>query len=93
MQRVEELDDKTYTDHFENIQSTNWQNMRWKPPPANKNNPNHIGWRVEFRTMEVYWLPLPSPPPVPGLDGSFFDLRALSVSGPPPVCPHESLRC
>ena len=37
------------TDHFENLQSTNWQHMRFKPPPAD----NDIGWRVEFRPMEV----------------------------------------
>ena len=34
---------------LQNIQSTNWQTMRFKPPPANSN----IGWRVEFRPMEV----------------------------------------
>ncbi|KAF7547229.1 hypothetical protein G7046_g9061 [Stylonectria norvegica] len=45
---LQELDlDKT--DHFENIQSTNWQHMRFKPPPAD----NSIGWRVEFRPMEI----------------------------------------
>lgn len=43
------LDDTTNSDHFENIQSTNWQTMRFKPPPANSD----IGWRVEFRAMEV----------------------------------------
>jgi glutamate--cysteine ligase catalytic subunit len=37
------------TDHFENLQSTNWQHMRFKPPPAD----NSIGWRVEFRPMEI----------------------------------------
>ncbi|GIY57581.1 glutamate--cysteine ligase catalytic subunit [Caerostris darwini] len=42
-------DDEEDTDHFENIQSTNWQTMRFKPPPPNSS----IGWRVEFRTMEV----------------------------------------
>ncbi len=36
-------------DHFENIQSTNWQTMRFKPPPPGSS----IGWRVEFRAMEV----------------------------------------
>ncbi|KAI6782099.1 Glutamate--cysteine ligase-like protein [Emericellopsis cladophorae] len=45
---LEELDLKK-TDHFENIQSTNWQHMRFKPPPAD----NSIGWRVEFRSMEI----------------------------------------
>lgn len=28
-----ELDDSVYVEHFENIQSTNWQTCRWKPPP------------------------------------------------------------
>ena len=37
------------TDHFENLQSTNWQHMRFKPPPHN----NDTGWRVEFRSMEI----------------------------------------
>lgn len=41
--------DLTKTDHFENLQSTNWQHMRFKPPPPN----NDIGWRVEFRSMEI----------------------------------------
>ncbi|CAH0393430.1 unnamed protein product [Bemisia tabaci] len=41
--------DETDTDHFENIQSTNWQSMRFKPPPANSS----IGWRVEFRPCEA----------------------------------------
>lgn len=45
---LEELD-LNKTDHFENIQSTNWQHMRFKPPPAE----NNIGWRVEFRPMEI----------------------------------------
>lgn len=64
-----EQDDTTSTDHFEvrlhpvdviwiahivntvlqNIQSTNWQTLRFKPPPPNSS----IGWRVEFRSMEV----------------------------------------
>jgi len=43
-----EIDDSKDVDHFENIQSTNWQSVRFKPPPSDK-----IGWRVEFRTMEV----------------------------------------
>ncbi|KAI3385076.1 hypothetical protein SNEBB_009795 [Seison nebaliae] len=37
-------------DHFENIQSTNWQTLRFKPPPAGSEN---IGWRVEFRPFEL----------------------------------------
>jgi glutamate--cysteine ligase catalytic subunit len=51
---VEEVDDETQTEHFESIQSTNWQTVRWKPPPP-RNSPNapHIGWRTEFRSMEI----------------------------------------
>jgi glutamate--cysteine ligase catalytic subunit len=41
--------DLNKTDHFENLQSTNWQHIRFKPPPAG----NDIGWRVEFRPMEI----------------------------------------
>ncbi|KAF8322226.1 glutamate-cysteine ligase catalytic subunit [Clavulina sp. PMI_390] len=44
-----DLDDEKSADHFENIQSTNWQTLRFKPPPAQA----PIGWRVEFRSMEV----------------------------------------
>lgn len=54
------LDNATETDHFENIQSTNWQTVRWKPPPplppVGKNGERtspHIGWRTEFRSMEI----------------------------------------
>lgn len=36
-------------DHFENLQSTNWQHMRFKPPPPG----NDTGWRVEVRPMEI----------------------------------------
>ncbi|XP_068244548.1 glutamate--cysteine ligase catalytic subunit [Palaemon carinicauda] len=42
-------DDRREMDHFENIQSTNWQTMRFKIPPVNSD----IGWRVEFRPCEV----------------------------------------
>eukprot|EP01133_Synstelium_polycarpum_P004382 gene4382-5127_t len=44
-----EIDDSKNADHFENIQSTNWQTVRFKPPPP----ASDIGWRVEFRPMEV----------------------------------------
>ncbi len=44
-----DLDDAASMDHFENIQSTNWQTLRFKPPPLG----GQIGWRVEFRSMEV----------------------------------------
>jgi len=42
-------DNSKDSDHFENIQSTNWQSMRFKPPPPD----SPIGWRVEFRPCEV----------------------------------------
>lgn len=42
-------DNNESMDHFENLQSTNWQTMRFKPPPPG----GRIGWRVEFRSMEV----------------------------------------
>eukprot|EP00761_Pharyngomonas_kirbyi_P000677 gb/GECH01000677.1/.p1 GENE.gb/GECH01000677.1/~~gb/GECH01000677.1/.p1 ORF type:complete len:615 (+),score=87.57 gb/GECH01000677.1/:1-1845(+) len=44
-----DLDNAANSDHFENIQSTNWQTVRFKPPPPNSS----IGWRVEFRVLEV----------------------------------------
>lgn len=44
-----DINDEEETDHFENIQSTNWQTMRFKPPPFN----SPIGWRVEFRPTEL----------------------------------------
>ncbi|KAH0287279.1 GCS-domain-containing protein [Aureobasidium namibiae CBS 147.97] len=45
---LQELD-LNKVDHFENLQSTNWQHMRFKPPPPG----NDIGWRVEVRPMEI----------------------------------------
>ena len=47
------VNDEESTYHFETIQSTNWQNVRFKPPPPKNENKHNIGWRVEFRTMEV----------------------------------------
>jgi glutamate--cysteine ligase catalytic subunit len=52
-----ELDNNTDTDHFESIQSTNWNDVRFKPPPAHdSNNPESstgkIGFRTEFRSMD-----------------------------------------
>lgn len=41
-------DDNVSTNHFENIQSTNWQTCRLKPPSGKES-----GWRVEFRAMEI----------------------------------------
>ncbi|EDL44994.1 gamma-glutamylcysteine synthetase, putative [Plasmodium vivax] len=42
--------------HFENFQSTNWNSVRFKPPPIlgnHGNGPSSIGWRVEFRTPDI----------------------------------------
>lgn len=48
-ERIVQDDNKT-TEHFETIQSSNWMNMRFKPPPPDA---PEIGWRVEFRPTEV----------------------------------------
>ena len=37
--------------HFENLQSTNWNSLRFKPPPTLETT--DIGWRVEFRPMDI----------------------------------------
>jgi len=52
------LDDRRDVDHWESLQSTNWQSVRWKPPHPEKagkpiSSEDHVGWRVEFRTMEL----------------------------------------
>lgn len=48
------------TEDFENIQSTNWNAVRFKPPPQfltsqqqSFGDASVIGWRVELRTPEV----------------------------------------
>ena len=53
---LDQVDDTRQTDHWENIQSTNWNSARLKPPPPS--NGTHdptstIGWRVELRTPEL----------------------------------------
>lgn len=47
------MDDTAAMDHFENIQSTNWRTMRWKPPMLGADKTGGPGWRVEFRPLEV----------------------------------------
>eukprot|EP00392_Amoebophrya_sp_AT5.2_P005831 g5841.t1 len=52
------LNDRADVDHWENIQSTNWQSVRWKPPHPERGklevtSERHVGWRVEFRSMEL----------------------------------------
>lgn len=49
-------DNTLQNDHFENIQLTNWQTLRFKPPalyPEGSNISPTPGWRVEFRPMEI----------------------------------------
>lgn len=48
-----DIDNNTRMEHFESIQSTNWQTIRFKPPPPDST----IGWRVEFRVMDI--MPTP----------------------------------
>jgi glutamate--cysteine ligase catalytic subunit len=45
-----EKQDLETVEHFENLQSSNWNSMRLKPPPSTK---SQIGWRVEFRSMDI----------------------------------------
>ena len=42
--------DVNQTNRFEMFQSTNWQTLRFKPPALST---QEMGWRVEFRAMEV----------------------------------------
>ena len=42
--------DENDTNHFENLNSTNWNSVRFKPPPSIDST---IGWRVEFRALDV----------------------------------------
>ena len=49
-QELLQQDNSSSSDHFENIQSTNWQTVRFKPPSLTNVD---LGWRVEFRPMEV----------------------------------------
>lgn len=43
------LHDPTQSNHFNGLQALSWKTVRLKPPPLD----NTIGWRVEFRPMEV----------------------------------------
>ncbi|KAJ8603468.1 hypothetical protein CTAYLR_005098 [Chrysophaeum taylorii] len=51
--KVTQVDDDVSSDHFDNIQSTNWNTVRLKPPPPTATNATGPGWRTEFRPMEV----------------------------------------
>ncbi|CRG96736.1 gamma-glutamylcysteine synthetase, putative [Plasmodium gallinaceum] len=55
---LEDYEEKVLSSHqhFENFQSTNWNSVRFKPPPIldnHFNGPSSIGWRVEFRTPDI----------------------------------------
>ena len=51
---IEQVDDDSETDHFDNIQSTNWRSVRWKLPSADiKRDKSAPGWRLEMRTLEM----------------------------------------
>ena len=51
---VEHELDLSDTKLFEGMQSSNWNDVRLKPPPSLDSD---IGWRVEFRSMDVQLLP------------------------------------
>lgn len=52
-ERIEQ-DNESSMDHFENIQSTNWQTLRFKVPSQDSTpGSNKPGWRVELRPMEI----------------------------------------
>lgn len=54
--KIDSVNDLIASDHFENLQSTNWNSVRFKPPPPSVDGVNgnpKIGWRVEFRTPEL----------------------------------------
>lgn len=48
---TEQLDDNKHSDHFDYMNSTNWNSVRFKPPPLD--NSDDLGWRVEYRTPEL----------------------------------------
>lgn len=57
-ERIEQ-DNTLDNDHFENIQLTNWQTLRFKPPALYPSGTSaeelatKPGWRVEFRPLEI----------------------------------------
>jgi len=44
------IDNETRNDHFENLNSTNWNSVRFKPPPSDNLD---MPYRVELRTAEI----------------------------------------
>ncbi|CAF3904200.1 unnamed protein product [Adineta steineri] len=43
-------EDDTSSYHFDNLNSTVWNSLRFKPPPLDDDK---MGWRVEFRPMDI----------------------------------------
>jgi len=62
-----EVDNEANTNHFENFQSTNWNSVRFKPPPSFT---SEIGWRVELRTAELQ---------IKDIENASLDLFALLI--------------
>ena len=50
IQKLSTMNQIVGNSHFENLQSTNWNSLRFKNPPTVDSN---IGWRVEFRPMDI----------------------------------------
>ena len=49
-----DVDNSKFTNHFEAFQSSNWNDVRLKPPPSFD---SEIPWRVEYRTMDSQLTP------------------------------------
>lgn len=48
--KISQNDGEESNHFFEDLQSTNWQAMRFKPPPTSTST---IGFRIEFRTLDL----------------------------------------
>ncbi len=46
-------DSQDETRNFELLYSLNFKMLRFKPPPLEQSKPGEIGWRVEFRPLEL----------------------------------------
>lgn len=67
------IDDKIHMDHFENIQSTNWRTIRWKPPAQS------IGLELQNRkSNDLQEINLSSP--IPSIGNEI--LKDISNHGP-----------
>ena len=50
----DKIEKEEATNHFEAFQSSNWNDVRFKPPPSLD---SQIGWRVEFRSIDAQLTP------------------------------------